>query len=178
MIDWFSVFYFALLFIKGNIITPVCYLGIVQAGCFYAPMDLTMPASRLNQILSVVDSKVMLVSKENLELAKCVIFTYESPRINRTNESWYFAEMAPKRQKKKKISYESCVEFLKKRYDGYLFAGVGESVYNPFSVLNVFSANNAGLEKKQIINRELTKIHIYYKSIWILYFLFFYTIIG
>ena len=45
---------------------------------------------------------------------------------------------------KEKISYESCVELLKKRYDGYLFAGVGESVYNPFSVLNVFSANNAG----------------------------------
>ena len=45
---------------------------------------------------------------------------------------------------KEKINYESCVELLKKRYDGYLFAGVGESVYNPFSVLNVFSANNAG----------------------------------
>ena len=45
---------------------------------------------------------------------------------------------------KEKISYESCVELLKKRYDGYLFAGVGESVYNPFSILNVFSANNAG----------------------------------
>ena len=45
---------------------------------------------------------------------------------------------------KEKISYESCVELLKKRYDGYLFAGVGESVYNPFSVLNVFSANNVG----------------------------------
>ena len=52
-----------------NIITPVCYLGIVQAGCFYAPMDLTIPATRLNQILRVVNSKVMLVSKENLEIA-------------------------------------------------------------------------------------------------------------
>ena len=60
-----------------NIITPVCYLGIVQAGCFYAPMDLTMPASRLNQILSVVDSKVMLVSKENLELAKSLEYKGE-----------------------------------------------------------------------------------------------------
>lgn len=60
-----------------NIITPVCYLGIVQAGCFYAPMDLTMPASRLNQILSVVDSKVMLVSKENLELARSLEYKGE-----------------------------------------------------------------------------------------------------
>lgn len=60
-----------------NIITPVCYLGIVQAGCFYAPMDLTMPASRLNQILSVVDSKVMLVSKENIELANSLEYKGE-----------------------------------------------------------------------------------------------------
>ena len=60
-----------------NIITPICYLGVAEAGCFYAPMDLTMPASRLNQILSVVDSKVMLVSKENLELAKSLEYKDE-----------------------------------------------------------------------------------------------------
>ena len=60
-----------------NIITPICYLGVAEAGCFYAPMDLTMPASRLNQILSVVDSKVMLVSKENLELAKSLEYKGE-----------------------------------------------------------------------------------------------------
>ena len=60
-----------------NIITPICYLGVAEAGCFYAPMDLTMPASRLNQILSVVDSKVMFVSKENLELAKSLEYKGE-----------------------------------------------------------------------------------------------------
>ena len=60
-----------------NIITPICYLGVAEAGCFYAPMDLTMPASRLNQILGVVDSKVMLVSKENLELAKSLEYKGE-----------------------------------------------------------------------------------------------------
>ena len=52
-----------------DIITPVCYMGAVQAGCFYAPMDSTMPVARLNQILGVINSQVMLVSEENLELA-------------------------------------------------------------------------------------------------------------
>ena len=36
-----------------------------------------MPASRLNQILSVVDSKVMLVSKENIELANSLEYKGE-----------------------------------------------------------------------------------------------------
>ena len=53
-----------------DVVTPVCYMGVVQAGCFYAPMDSTMPVARLNQILGVINSQVMLVSEENLELAK------------------------------------------------------------------------------------------------------------
>ncbi|MDY2959392.1 MAG: AMP-binding protein [Hornefia sp.] len=52
-----------------SVITPVCYMGAVQAGCFYAPMDSAMPIARLNQILKVINSEIMLVSKDNLELA-------------------------------------------------------------------------------------------------------------
>ena len=33
---------------------------------------------------------------------------------------------------------------LKKQYDGYLFAKVGESVYNPFSLLSAFKAKDLG----------------------------------
>ena len=39
------------------------------------------------------------------------------------------------------LSREETLALLKKRYDGYLFAERGESVYNPFSLLNVFSEN-------------------------------------
>lgn len=52
-----------------NIITPVCYIGAAQAGCFYAPMDASVPTARLNRILGVINSDIMLVDRENLELA-------------------------------------------------------------------------------------------------------------
>lgn len=52
-----------------HILTPTCFLGIVRAGCFYAPMDATMPKPRLNQILSVIKAGFMLVDREHLDIA-------------------------------------------------------------------------------------------------------------
>lgn len=57
-----------------HIYTPACYLGAVRAGCFYAPMDATMPVSRLNQILGVIKSNNMIVDREHLEIAKSLDF--------------------------------------------------------------------------------------------------------
>ncbi len=51
-------------------LTPVCFLGVASAGCFYAPMDATMPVSRLQQILGVIKAPVMLVDRVNLALAQ------------------------------------------------------------------------------------------------------------
>ena len=42
--------------------------------------------------------------------------------------------------KNTKNSYDKMLEELKKRYDGYKFSVLGESVYNPFSILNTFSS--------------------------------------
>ncbi len=53
-----------------NALTPACFLGVASAGCFYAPMDATMPASRLQQILGVIKAPVMLVDRANLALAQ------------------------------------------------------------------------------------------------------------
>lgn len=53
-----------------HVLTPATFLGVVRAGCFYAPMDATMPLSRLNSILGVIKSDFMLVDKEHLETAK------------------------------------------------------------------------------------------------------------
>lgn len=58
-----------------HILTPACYLGVVRAGCFYAPMDATMPAARLNQILGVINASVMLVDREHAELAATLDFS-------------------------------------------------------------------------------------------------------
>ena len=58
-----------------SVMTPPCFFGVVRAGCFYAPMDATMPDTRLNQILSVIDAKVMIVDRENLEKANSLSFS-------------------------------------------------------------------------------------------------------
>ena len=58
-----------------HVLTPATFLGVVRAGCFYAPMDATMPLSRLNSILGVIKSDFMLVDKEHLETAKKLDFS-------------------------------------------------------------------------------------------------------
>ena len=42
--------------------------------------------------------------------------------------------------KNTKNSYDKMLEELKKRYDGYKFSVLGESVYNPFSILNTLNS--------------------------------------
>ena len=39
---------------------------------------------------------------------------------------------------KNELNYEDCISALKKRYDGYCFSYETETMYNPFSLLNVF----------------------------------------
>ncbi len=58
-----------------SVMTPPCFFGVVRAGCFYAPMDATMPDTRLNQILSVIKAEVMIVDRENLEKANGLSFS-------------------------------------------------------------------------------------------------------
>lgn len=60
-----------------NVYTPACFFGIVRAGCFYAPMDASMPDTRLNQIISVIGAKVMVVDRDNLEKAQGLAFSGE-----------------------------------------------------------------------------------------------------
>ena len=57
-----------------HVLTPACYLGAVRAGCFYAPMDATMPMTRLNQILGVIQAKILLVDREHAEIAQKLDF--------------------------------------------------------------------------------------------------------
>ena len=57
--------------------TPAAFLGVVKAGCFYAPIDATMPVSRLNQILSVIQAEIMLVDRAFADLAAQLNFIGE-----------------------------------------------------------------------------------------------------
>lgn len=58
-----------------NIYTPACYLGIAMAGCFYAPIDPTVPDIRMQQIIGVVNAAVMITDHEHLEKAQSLGFT-------------------------------------------------------------------------------------------------------
>ena len=60
-----------------NVFTPAYFLGVARAGCFYAPMDATMPVSRLNQILGVIRAEYMLVDKEHEDIARSLDFEGE-----------------------------------------------------------------------------------------------------
>ena len=45
----------------------------------------------------------------------------------------------------KNLNYEETITLLKKQYDGYLFHPQGESLYNPFSLLNAFVKKEIGM---------------------------------
>ncbi len=60
-----------------HVITPVTYLGVVQAGKFYVPMDPTVPIHRLNQIINVANPKLLICDEENLGKAKELDFSGE-----------------------------------------------------------------------------------------------------
>ncbi|MBQ6621448.1 MAG: amino acid adenylation domain-containing protein [Mogibacterium sp.] len=57
-----------------HVLTPACYLGVVRAGCFYAPMDASMPEPRLNQILHVIHAEILVVDREHLAKAEKLAF--------------------------------------------------------------------------------------------------------
>ncbi len=58
-----------------HVLTPAAFLGVVRAGCFYAPIDGTMPVARLKQILSVIKADIMLVDRASAGTAKTLDFT-------------------------------------------------------------------------------------------------------
>ncbi len=54
---------------------PVAFYGTVYAGCYYVPLDLSMPVERLERILNRVGAEVMIVDKKGEKLAKSLHFS-------------------------------------------------------------------------------------------------------
>ncbi len=48
-----------------NCFTPAYFLGIVYSGNFYAPIDGSLPVTRINQILSTLDPALIITDSEN-----------------------------------------------------------------------------------------------------------------
>lgn len=60
-----------------HVFTPVCFLGVVYSGCFYVPLDATMPSARLDRILSVLSpdrDSVLITDQSNLDAAHRLSF--------------------------------------------------------------------------------------------------------
>lgn len=64
-------------FMEKSVETIVVFMGAVYAGCFYVLMDTKQPASRLNQILEILDSEVIVTSEKYLEDLKKLDFKGE-----------------------------------------------------------------------------------------------------
>ncbi len=60
-----------------NVFTPVIFLGIVYAGCFYAPMDASQPDARLRDILSVLRPGLLIADRDNIDKARALGFEGE-----------------------------------------------------------------------------------------------------
>ena len=61
-----------------HVLTPVAFLGTAMAGCFYIPMDASLPVSRLNSILSVARPEHMIADRANL-------VTYREKNVEKKN---------------------------------------------------------------------------------------------
>ena len=53
--------------------TPACFLGVARIGCFYAPIDAELPTTRILQILSISNPKIIIADKENIDRAKTIV---------------------------------------------------------------------------------------------------------
>ncbi|MGP1601591.1 AAA family ATPase [Treponema sp.] len=65
--------------------------------------------------------------------------------ITETELKRYFKTEIEALSEEKKLGYEQTLALLKKRYDGYRFHQSGESLYNPFSLLNAFAKKETGM---------------------------------
>ena len=60
-----------------SVYTPSVFLGVVYAGCFYAPLDVAAPVFRLNKIIENTKPALIVSDRENLELARSLEYDCE-----------------------------------------------------------------------------------------------------
>lgn len=66
--------YPVLVMLSRTVYTPICHLGVARSGCFYVPMDPANPILRLNQIVTIINSDIMIVDEASLEVVKLLNF--------------------------------------------------------------------------------------------------------
>jgi amino acid adenylation domain-containing protein len=58
-----------------SVLTVSSYMGVVQAGCFYAPIDAELPIERIKSILGIVAAPVLLCDQSQCDLIASLGFT-------------------------------------------------------------------------------------------------------
>ena len=58
-----------------NVITPILYLGVAYAGCFYIPLSADLPAFRLKLIMDMVQADILLTDGEHSDILDTLNFS-------------------------------------------------------------------------------------------------------
>jgi amino acid adenylation domain-containing protein len=83
---------------EKGVMTVALFMGVLQAGCFYAPIDKYLPMMRIKTILSIIDAKVILCDAVSEELVRstgfngAIIVTSDAETVQADN-----AELAARR---------------------------------------------------------------------------------
>lgn len=62
-------------YMEKSVQSIAAFLGVAAAGCFYAPIDVSMPEQRVKLILDTLETEVLVVDQESREKARTLGFT-------------------------------------------------------------------------------------------------------
>ncbi len=60
---------------EKSVYVHVCFLGAAYAGCFYVPVDATLPKNRVNLILSVTNPEIIITDEKNMKNVEALDFS-------------------------------------------------------------------------------------------------------
>jgi len=63
-----------IVFTEKNILTPVCFMGVLYSGCMYVPLDTQLPVMRIEQIMNTVNAEILLTDRNNFDTIKSLNF--------------------------------------------------------------------------------------------------------
>ena len=69
-----------------SVITPSLYMGVLHAGCYYVPLGIDVPVSRIKTIMSAVDAKVVLVDESGRDIIEKLEFNGKVLYLDNCNE--------------------------------------------------------------------------------------------
>lgn len=72
-----------IVFLDKSVEVVASFLGVIESGNFYSPIDTNMPVARIEKIVSTLQPKVIVTDKKNSEVAKsfasdALVLEYES----------------------------------------------------------------------------------------------------